>query len=56
MPQHTLLLYIIASAAKLSSEMVWAPPNKSVQYHGVSWGGLPKLNELELHGGIIGAE
>jgi hypothetical protein len=49
MPWHTLLLTIIASYTKLSSEMVLALSNKSVLFQWVSEGALPKYRELEPH-------
>ena len=57
MPWHTLLLTIIASYTKLSSEMVLALTNKSVQNHGVIQCGIPKLmgsNHMDVSDGHNG--
>jgi len=47
-------MYIIASAAKLSTKMAWALSNKSVLFQWVIWGALPKYRELEPHSELLG--
>ena len=49
MHKHTLLMYIIASMTKQSSELVLALSNKSVLNQWVTEGALPKLWGLASH-------